>query len=245
MSIIRSPRPESHFSIISNDIVRDNRLSYKARGILLELLSRPDNWRISADALAASGKDGRESIMSGLKELREVGYIVTTRTQDEKGHWSTESIVYDEPKSGFPKSDKPKSDNPTIIEEPIKKNLERIGNKPDGLQIKELMKIYFENFSGDLEPGRGQIAGQLQQALKQIPYEKLEMLVRQVAVDGQVVTRNTLVFAQNRLTAKPVKATPTPPKYDPTEFENPNAVPMPANFRDMLKKAADATISPE
>jgi DNA-binding MarR family transcriptional regulator len=119
------------------------------------------------------------------------------------------------------------------------------GNNPDGLQIKELMKIYFENYTGDLEPARPQIAGQLQQALKQIPYEKLEPLVRQVAIDGQVVTRNTLVFAQNRLTAKPVQATPTPPKYDPTEFENPDAVPMPANFREMLRKAADATISPE
>lgn len=245
MSIIRSPRPESHFSIISNEIVRDNRLSYKARGILLELLSRPDNWRISADALAANGIDGRDAILTGLKELRDAGYIVTVRVQDDKGRWTTESTVYDEPKSGFPKSDKPKSDNPTVIEEPIKKNLERIGNKPDGLQIKELMKIYFENFSGDLEPGRGQIAGQLQQALKQIPYEKLEILVRQVAIDGQVVTRNTLVFAQNRLTAKPAQATPTPPKYDPAEFERPDAVPMPANFREMLKKAADATISPE
>ena len=245
MSIIRSPRPDSHFAIYSNDVIRDTRLSYKARGILLELLSRPDNWRISADALAANGIDGRDSILSGLKELRDLGYIVTTRVQDDKGRWITESTVYDEPKSGFPKSDKPKSDNPTVIEEPIKKNLERIGNKPDGLQIKELMRIYFENFTGELEPGRGQIAGQLQLALKQIPYEKLEPLVIRCAVDGQTISRNTLVFAQNKLQVKAPTPTPTPPKFDPSEYEKPDAVPMPGNFRELIKKASNSLVSPE
>ena len=245
MSIIRSPRPDSHFAVFTNDVIRDTRLSYKARGILLELLSRPDNWRISADSLAASGIDGRESILSGLKELRDVGYIVTTRIQDEKGRWTTESVVYDEPKSGFPKSDNPKSDNPIVIEEPIKKNLERIENKPDGLQIKELMKIYFENFTGDLQPARPQIAGQLQQALKLIPYEKLEPLVVRCAIEGQTISRNTLVFAQNKLQAKPQQATPTPPKFDPSEYERPDAVPMPENIRELLKKTLKATTSPE
>lgn len=104
-------------------------------------------------------------------------------------------------------------------------------NKPDGLQIKELMKIYFENYTGDLQPSRGQIAGQLQSALKQIPYEKLEVLVRQVAIEGQTISRNTLIFAQSKL--QPKATTPTRPKFDPAEFENPNAVPMPKNFRDI------------
>lgn len=243
MSIVRSPRPDSHFSIFSNDIIRDTRLSYKARGILLDLLSRPDNWRISAEALSTMGKDGRDAIMSGLKELRDLGYIVTERKQDEKGHWTTESIVYDQPKTGFPSSDKPNSDNPVVIEEPIKKNLERMGNKPDGLQVKELIKIYFDNFSGELEPSRGQLAGQIQQALKQIPYEKLEVLVKQVAIEGQTISRNTLVFAQSKLQPKP--STPSRPKFDPAEFENPNAVPMPSNFRDMVKNLSNGIVSPE
>lgn len=243
MSIIRSPRPDSHFATYSNDVIRDNRLSYKARGILLELLSRPDNWRISADGLAANGIDGRDAILSGLKELRDLGYIVTTRIQDDKGRWTTESVVYDCPKLGFPKSDFPKSDNPFVIEEPRKKNLERMGDKSPQNEIKDLMKLYFDNFTGELEPSRGQLAGQLQQALKQIPYEKLEILVRKVALDGQTISRNTLVFAQSQL--KPKETTPTPPKFDPAEFERPDAIPMPANFRDMVKNLSEGKISHE
>ena len=240
--IIRSPRPESHFSIFSNAIIRDTRLSYKARGILLDLLSRPDNWRISAEGLAELGTDGRVAIMSGLKELRDLGYIVTERKQDEKGHWTTESVVYDQPKAGFPKSDNPKSDNLPVIEEPIKKNRERMG-APNGSQIKELMQVYFENFTGELEPGRGQIAGQLQQAIKQIPFEKLRELVIKVALDGQIVTRNTLIYAAKQ--PKPAPATPTPPKFDPAEYERPDAKPMSSEVRDAILKGIGRDIRGE
>lgn len=107
------------------------------------------------------------------------------------------------------------------------------------------MKIYFENFTGDLQPARPQIAGQLQQALKLIPYEKLEPLVVRCAIEGQTISRNTLVFAQNKLQAKPQQATPSRPKFDPKEFENPDAVPMPENIRELLKKTLKATTSPE
>jgi hypothetical protein len=161
MSIIRSPRPESHFGVYSNDVVRDNRLSYKARGILLELLSRPDNWRVSADALAVEGPDGRDSIIAGLKELRDAGYIITTRVQNEKGHWSTESVVFDipQPKPGLPESEKPKSgeprvgqpkaglpklENPVVIEELFKEELykEELIKKKD----KEIAQTDFDKF---------------------------------------------------------------------------------------------------
>jgi hypothetical protein len=127
--IIRSPRPESKFSIISNEVVRDRRLSYKARGILLELLSRPDNWRIDAKGLETD-LDGRAAVLSALRELREFGYLVTKREHDKKGQFMTQSWVFDRPQpstitpeSGFPHSDNPKSDNRTPLEEPIKKNL--------------------------------------------------------------------------------------------------------------------------
>lgn len=40
-------------------------------------------------------------------------------------------------------------------------------------------------------------------------------------------------------------ATPLRPKFDPKEFENPDAVPMPSNFRDMFKKVAKGDLSHE
>lgn len=243
--IVRSPRPEDHFSTFSNEIIRDTRLSYKARGILLDLLSRPDNWRVSAKMLAANGVDGRDAIMSGLKELRDLGYIVTQRSQDDKGLWSTESVVYDTPRTAFPSSVEPSSENPVVIEEPKKNNLRRIGNdskespKMDsqGLEIKTLIQMYFDNFTGQLEPSRGQLAGQLQQAIKQIPFDKLQPLVVRVALDGQTISRNTLIYAQNKLQDKRQQPTPTPPKFDPAEYERPDAKVMPQSIAEIMRQS--------
>ena len=129
MSIIRSPRVESNFSVISNAVIRDSRLSYRARGILLEVLSRPDNWRVSADSLARSGNEGRHAILTALKELRETGYMKTEKRQNEQGRFETVSIVYDTPyyeatEVQKPNSGYPKSENRTSLEELSKKNLD-------------------------------------------------------------------------------------------------------------------------
>lgn len=129
MSIIRSERHEKYL-VVANQVARDKNLSYKARGLLISILSRPDNWETNAYALANESPDGRDAVLSGLKELEEQGYLVRSRFQDDQGHWQTSSIVYDvpklgkpkseKPKSDYPKSEKPKSENPTSKEVPYK-----------------------------------------------------------------------------------------------------------------------------
>jgi hypothetical protein len=104
-------------------------LSYRARGILLEILSRPDNWRVSADSLARGGCEGRHAILTALKELREFGYMKTEKRQNEQGRFETVSIVYDIPnyeptEVQKPASGYPKSENRTSLEELSKKNLD-------------------------------------------------------------------------------------------------------------------------
>ena len=96
------------------------------------------------------------------------------------------------------------------------------------------MAIYFENFTGDIKPARPQMAGQLANILKEVSYEKVAPLVKQVAIDGQVVTRNTLIQAARKSVSAP--ATRVPDKFDPKEMENPKAVPMPDYVRDALRK---------
>jgi len=142
VSIIRSPRLESNFSIMSNAVIRDSRLSYRARGVLLEILSRPDNWRVSGDSLARSGKEGRDAILTALKELRDCGYIRTETKRLPNGRFETNNYVYDTPQDvsvsvlpspeiptavqpdpSKPEPDKPGLDNQGSLEELSKKNL--------------------------------------------------------------------------------------------------------------------------
>ena len=103
-----------------------------------------------------------------------------------------------------------------------------------GKQIQLLMQIYFENFTGEIPPSRGQMAGQLANILKEVSYEKIAPLVKQVAIEGQIVTRNTLIQANRK--AAPPPATKIPDKFKPEEMTNPKAVPMPDYVREVLKK---------
>lgn len=96
--IRRSPRPDTGFTIMHNETIRDATLSYKARGLLLYLLSLPDDWTVSSEHLARmSERDGRDAVRTGLDELERAGYLKRWRHQDAAGRWVNESVVYDRP----------------------------------------------------------------------------------------------------------------------------------------------------
>ena len=74
MSIIRSPKPESNFYLLDKRLSEDKKLSWASRGLLIFLLGKPDNWRISAEYLAqqtndSSKKTGKQGVYSLLDEL--------------------------------------------------------------------------------------------------------------------------------------------------------------------------------
>lgn len=99
--IRRSPRPESSFTILHNATIREKGLSYKARGVLVYLLSLPDNWVVSAENLARmSDRDGRDAVRTALDELEAMGFLRRWRHQDNQGRWVNESVVYDVPFGG-------------------------------------------------------------------------------------------------------------------------------------------------
>lgn len=100
--IKRAPLPVCEFVIIRNAVVRDRRISYLARGILGEVLSRPDNWRITAEQLAATTVPGEgiKSIRRALKELESAGYLKRKRVRSEGGMFTWEHTFYDTPQTG-------------------------------------------------------------------------------------------------------------------------------------------------
>ena len=113
MSIVRSPRPHQAFTIIDNAVLRDERLSMRGLGLLVRLLSRPDNWETNSEVLAREFDCGREQMRSVLKELCAAGYMRLVKEQDAKGHWSSRWFVFDMPElKEEPKTDEPKSEQP-------------------------------------------------------------------------------------------------------------------------------------
>ncbi|MEE2059280.1 replication protein [Rhodococcus artemisiae] len=98
--IRRGPRLADNFTILSNALINDERLSFRARAVLIWLLSKPHDWSIRSDAIAGqSPREGREAIRTAMRELAEHGYLVREKVQDELGRWSTIQTIYEEPRA--------------------------------------------------------------------------------------------------------------------------------------------------
>lgn len=110
MTIIRSPRIQRDFTILSNSVCLDSRLTMRALGVLVRLLARPDNWRTNSEGLAAEFGCGRDAVRGALHELQKAGYIRMQKTQNGSGHWSSSWLVFDEPQTEDATTDDGKAD---------------------------------------------------------------------------------------------------------------------------------------
>ena len=95
--IIHRSHHAQEYVVVPNGIARDKRLSFRARGLLVMLLSLPPDWRVTTDMLAEDNPEGRDQVRKAMAELRGSGYVVTHREQGEKGLWRTRLEVFDTP----------------------------------------------------------------------------------------------------------------------------------------------------
>ncbi|HEC2144634.1 TPA: phage protein [Staphylococcus delphini] len=98
MATFRVYKESGNFVTVHKDFIHDSNISWKAKGILLYLLSRPDDWQIYETELEQHSTDGLSGLKSGIKELEEIGYIQRNRKRDESGRLNGyEYLVYEQP----------------------------------------------------------------------------------------------------------------------------------------------------
>lgn len=77
------------YTVMNNTFLRDDKLSWKAKGLFAYILSLPEDWKIYLNELQTHATDGETSLRSAIKELTDNGYIVQKRLKDDKGRWAS------------------------------------------------------------------------------------------------------------------------------------------------------------
>ena len=144
MSVVKV-KHNRNFTTIPNEILNNPKLSFRAKGVVCYLLSKPEDWHISVKQLTSSSKEGRDAIYTAFDELIEQGYMI--REQDiQKGRFmGVNYIVSDQPFTdnpqdlgGKPGSGNPVPENPPILNTDLVKTEEqRPGTAPPKRPVEE------------------------------------------------------------------------------------------------------------
>ncbi len=82
-TIVRVATNRDHpYVMLDKRLTEDPSLSWKAKGLMAYMLSRPDGWQIRVTDLVRRSDDGEYAVKSGLRELEQRGYLIRKRRHD-------------------------------------------------------------------------------------------------------------------------------------------------------------------
>lgn len=113
-------KKERNYTVMCNNHLRNEKLSWKGKGLMSYLLSLPDDWQIYLSELEKHATDGKDSLRTAIKELEEQGYLSKKQRINKKGYFDGyEYTIYEIPKeipvAENPSTDNPKTENPPLL----------------------------------------------------------------------------------------------------------------------------------
>jgi hypothetical protein len=128
---------QSNFTQVSNVVLNDKNLSWKAKGVYAYLYSKPDGWDFSSNRICNDSSDGRKTVLSALKELETAKYLTRKKLGNGRVEYNLdikpecpEGTQGDDPKS--PKGTVPKelsAQKVTISNTELDSNTDKESNK--------------------------------------------------------------------------------------------------------------------
>ena len=82
MAVFRVERNKG-CTVMSNHHLRNKELSLKAKGLLSQMLSLPEDWDYTLKGLSLINREKIDAIREAIKELERAGYIVRSRERVE------------------------------------------------------------------------------------------------------------------------------------------------------------------
>ena len=104
---------KDNYTVADNGYIRDERLSWQAKGLMTYLLSLPDDWEINISELVNHSADGIYATRAAVRELQKSGYLRAEKVK-AKGRFAGVRYVVMEcpPCDGFPHTEKPHTEKP-------------------------------------------------------------------------------------------------------------------------------------
>ncbi len=125
------------FTQISNNLFRDPRISFKAKGLFGYISTHRDGFGVTVEMIVRAGVEGRAAVMAGLKELEAFGYLVRERERREDGTLGAMAyFITDEPaEPGLLAADEPEfvrnpSSPPTFDNRTLAAETEKAWSEP-------------------------------------------------------------------------------------------------------------------
>ena len=136
------------YTVMSNHHLRNKDLSLKAKGLLSQMLSLPEDWDFTLKGLSLINREQIDAIRAAVRELEQAGYIVRSRERDGQGRLrGADYLIYEQPQPApdsptlenpmleKPTQEKPTQGNPTQLNKDIS-NTEK--STPDGLNTESI-----------------------------------------------------------------------------------------------------------
>ena len=117
-TVLRKPHDKEHpYVVVSKTVFEEPNVTWKAKGLMGYLLSRPDDWTVRMGDLVKRSRDGMASVRTTVNELIDHGYMTRERIQTDHGWFQWTIEVYETPiapSTENPSMDKPSMDNPQV-----------------------------------------------------------------------------------------------------------------------------------
>lgn len=186
MAVFRVERT-GDYTVMSNFHLKDKRLSLKAKGLLSQMLSLPDDWDYTLSGLSYINRESKDAIRSAVNELETAGYIRRRQTTDASGKFAAnEYTIFERPIEGEPMLDKPLSENPITVnpsavnplpENPTQLNTKKSNTQKQNTHGSNTDSIPFRGFAAARPPerkGRDAMSVEEMQSYRDLVLENIE-----------------------------------------------------------------------
>lgn len=206
MAILRKHNRKS-YTVIDNDVFRDNELSNKALGMLCRMLSLPDGWEFSVRGLSKLSNDGVDGVMSQLNELEKRGYLKRRQIRDKGKLAGVEYIVSEVKMIGELIEEKPHTKKPDTVKPHTEKGAQ--SNNKQSITKSSIKKEIYTEFDNlwilyPRKQGKDKAFGYYEKARKNgTSYEEVEagikayiQYINDNEVEPQYIKQGSTFFSQ-------------------------------------------------